>query len=676
MSLITAGMNQSKVFYYKQALTSEGFNKVFSKTMPLGIYEGGEFSRIVSSNNTFTINPFSIVIEARNKASYDVAVRIRIMEVLTAEIVQDISYPLIVARFTWTEGSEDNLDILQVSETAGVGDDEYNPTDIILGKLNLIDNAGTIELIAGTDFVDYTQKNWSLFTKDVLKNNFLVRAGKENSIDGEVKTRVYIESGLVRTKSGIKNLVGASSSDIVDTVAARIDYIYIDESGAIQVQQGSTSGSVEPYYGRKVIAEIRRGANRDSIYGSEIFNFNEVPFGTINADTLTIDNANGCYSGTNITIEEALDLAWEKIVRQVIDEDQKTFSHVDGLKIESGPTKNAIIIKAKDVGTLSKALTITNKALSANRTLTLPDGDAEILAGIQVTAANTDQSVDGIKTFVKIPKVPTNTTENTGVVPKSYVDNISSYLTTHKDLTTESTETTVPHGIKQGTGNGFDADKLDGADLDTDITLATNSDAKIPSQKAVKTFVGSEVTSAIETLGSSGNAYSATRLETSRDLNGVSFDGRADTTVPANLTKDEDSTANQFVTFVAVDGGGNKALKQSSKLKFNPSTGELTTTTIYIISSREKKDDIKDYSDLALDIVNSAEIKTFSYKDDKTKNIHVGIIAEDAPDVMTSKDKKTFAMSDTIGVMLKAIQELSDEVKDLKTRIEYLEEIK
>jgi len=42
-----------------------------------------------------------------------------------------------------------------------------------------------------------------------------------------------------------------------------------------------------------------------------------------------------------------------------------------------------------------------------------------------------------------------------------------------------------------GDGSGLDADKLDSAEKSTDGTLSSNSDSKIPTEKAIKTFVGS-----------------------------------------------------------------------------------------------------------------------------------------------------------------------------------------
>lgn len=81
-----------------------------------------------------------------------------------------------------------------------------------------------------------------------------------------------------------------------------------------------------------------------------------------------------------------------------------------------------------------------------------------------------------------------------------------------------------------GTGSGLDADLLDGANLSTDGTFASNSDAKVPSEKAVKTAIAAGVASVTSV---SGNAGTATALQTARNIDGQSFNGTANITVVA-----------------------------------------------------------------------------------------------------------------------------------------------
>jgi hypothetical protein len=77
-----------------------------------------------------------------------------------------------------------------------------------------------------------------------------------------------------------------------------------------------------------------------------------------------------------------------------------------------------------------------------------------------------------------------------------------------------------------------------------------------------------------------GNAATATTLQTARAINGTSFNGSADVTVPVNTTQKSDSVAYQipFVTSVTA-GNQNLFTDSAANITYNPSTNTLTTTT-------------------------------------------------------------------------------------------------
>jgi hypothetical protein len=77
-----------------------------------------------------------------------------------------------------------------------------------------------------------------------------------------------------------------------------------------------------------------------------------------------------------------------------------------------------------------------------------------------------------------------------------------------------------------------------------------------------------------------GNATTATTLQTARAINGTSFNGSADVTVPVNTTQKSDSVAYQipFVTSVTA-GNQNLFTDSAANITYNPSTNTLTTTT-------------------------------------------------------------------------------------------------
>lgn len=70
-----------------------------------------------------------------------------------------------------------------------------------------------------------------------------------------------------------------------------------------------------------------------------------------------------------------------------------------------------------------------------------------------------------------------------------------------------------------------------------------------------------------------GNAGTATKLATARNLNGTSFDGTANVTVPTNVVTDSTNAA-QFVQFAV--SSGNVESRINSGITFNPSTNLLT----------------------------------------------------------------------------------------------------
>ena len=77
----------------------------------------------------------------------------------------------------------------------------------------------------------------------------------------------------------------------------------------------------------------------------------------------------------------------------------------------------------------------------------------------------------------------------------------------------------------------------------------------------------------------SGNAATATTLATARTINGVSFNGSADITVEPYVEDDETTDASRLLVFVDNSTAGYKRLNEDSGLSYNPSTNTLTAGT-------------------------------------------------------------------------------------------------
>lgn len=114
----------------------------------------------------------------------------------------------------------------------------------------------------------------------------------------------------------------------------------------------------------------------------------------------------------------------------------------------------------------------------------------------------------------------------------------------------------------------------------------------------------------------------------------------------------------------------------------NYNSGTNTAATAYIssagaftsASARETKENIQPYTDNALDIINDTLICSFNYKADNHKSYRVGFIADDTNSIMSGEEHDSFDINNTVGLLLKAVQELDEKNKKLEERIKQLEE--
>ncbi|NCC80438.1 MAG: hypothetical protein EOM07_12650, partial [Clostridia bacterium] len=339
---------------------------------------------------------------------------------------------------------------------------------------------------------------------------------------------------------------------------------------------------------------------------------------------LTLANGNTTLStGTMATIDTEQTITGKKELR-----------NSDGTSFRRASGQDGIVIRGNSNGSGSYAVIIQPANLTANRSVTVPDADVVLTKGTMMST-DEEQEVTALKNFSTYPKLTNedDPRDDLHAVRKKDLDATNTALSDHKNLTTGSEETTVPHGIKQGSGNGFDADKLDGADKDTDGTLSGNSDSSIPTEKAVKTYVD------LRLLRSGGEA---------QQLNGT-----------------------LYTYAVRPDATGTRDIGTSTiKYRHGYFSGTVYADAFDVTSSRKKKKDIKDYEDSGLEIIDSLKIVSFKYKSDKRKQTHIGIIAEDSPKELLGVNGKTVSMSDSIGVLFKAVQELSKKVKILEEKLE------
>jgi len=94
-------------------------------------------------------------------------------------------------------------------------------------------------------------------------------------------------------------------------------------------------------------------------------------------------------------------------------------------------------------------------------------------------------------------------------------------------------------------------------------------------------------------------------------------------------------------------------------------SGNVSGSAFYQVSSRTLKTNIEPFTLSGIDLINSVRIVEFNYLND-LDNKHIGFIAEDTPSELSTLNKNVMDTNSTVGVLIKAVQELSEEVKKLK----------
>ncbi len=95
-------------------------------------------------------------------------------------------------------------------------------------------------------------------------------------------------------------------------------------------------------------------------------------------------------------------------------------------------------------------------------------------------------------------------------------------------------------------------------------------------------------------------------------------------------------------------------------------TGQVQAASFNSTSSREMKKDIVDYQDSALNLLNKVKIVKYKFINDDSNQEHIGFIAEDTPSELSTSTQDKMSVSDCIGVLIKAVQELQQQIQELK----------
>ena len=127
-----------------------------------------------------------------------------------------------------------------------------------------------------------------------------------------------------------------------------------------------------------------------------------------------------------------------------------------------------------------------------------------------------------------------------------------------------------------------------------------------------------------------------------------------------------------YKNFVLAPFGGNVGIGTSSpSYPLQMGSGACVTSggVWTNASSREYKTDIKQLTaEKAIDTLTQLNPVEFAYKAD-VKEKHVGFIAEDAPELVASKDRKGMSSMDVVAVLTKVVQEQQKVVQEQRATI-------
>jgi hypothetical protein len=145
----------------------------------------------------------------------------------------------------------------------------------------------------------------------------------------------------------------------------------------------------------------------------------------------------------------------------------------------------------------------------------------------------------------------------------------------------------------------------------------------------------------------------------------IGFTGSQGEGADVTITDDTTTNATRYVSFVTATSGSASGLGVSStKLYFNPSTGQLNATEFNSLSDETMKTDIRIVEN-ALDVINMIDGFKFKWKD--TEKESLGVSAQKLetvlPELVSNGDYKTVNYNGLIAVLIEAIKELNGKIK-------------
>ncbi len=234
-------------FDYKQQATAESFNILNHKLQPNGVYEGFDVAKV--SDTEVTVGTGICYIE-------DSANSLSCRAELTSSdnLTVSSATPFIIIRFTWVN-TETNIPSVLAVDFGSIND-----TDIIVGEC----------IYESTTLTEINTNRKEIASVQDLENNkdaFHVYATQPASDD------ISIIGGSTVINGKLVTITDTTFEVTNGTTSGRNDIIYLDDTGTINILEGTDSGSpVTPTYPSNVmvLCEIHRGASKSIVKNNEI----------------------------------------------------------------------------------------------------------------------------------------------------------------------------------------------------------------------------------------------------------------------------------------------------------------------------------------------------------------------------------------------------------------------
>lgn len=238
-----------------------------------------------------------------------------------------------------------------------------------------------------------------------------------------------------------------------------------------------------------------------------------------------------------------------------------------------------------------------------------------------------------------------NTATSTSLVTRNYVDD-------HRSETIS--ETYAVHGIRQGHSRGFDADTVDSYHAST---TGANDEIPVVSANVLK------IARFIELQNQPNTGIVTTRLD-STSSSELRLTGGHSSRFMIGLHP----TTFGHHRWIANNAGTIEILTSNN---VGTNYGEIKAAQFKTSSSRAQKENVQVFADSALGILNATVVVKYTYIDQDEPQ--VGFIAEDTHELLSGADRQSMNIPSTIGVLIRAVQELSQQNQELLERVIALE---